>query len=152
MTHAAPGRRAFRIASISLIVFGGVHLLAVGKALVVRPSSPQEITADRALRALSTAIGPFRPTAWHGMQILNASFSVLLIQVGVLNLLRLRIVDRAPDLRSATLANVIFAALLLIITIAFQFPPPMVFAAFATVAFVTSLVQQRRAVDAGSAR
>lgn len=147
MTQVQPGRRWFRIASISLIVFGGVHLLAVGKALLVKPSTPQEVDADRALRALSTTIGPLKPSAWHAMQILNASFSVLLIQAGVLNLLRLRISDRAPDLRAVTVANMIFVALLLAITIAFQFPPPMVFAAFALAGFLASLAQQRRAAS-----
>ena len=144
MTHAFPGRRLFMAASIVLIIFGAVHVLAVYKSLVVGPESPAEADADRALRAFSMKMGPFHPTGWHTLNILNASYSVLLIYAGVINLIAVHPAIAAGRLRALTLANVVFVALIAAIPLLLQFPPPLIFAAAAWVLFAFSWLKQRR--------
>lgn len=87
-------------------------------------------------------LGPFTPSAWGGMQILNSSYSVLLIYIGILNLLAMRPAAWAGRLKALTVCNIFFVALLLLITIVFQFPPPMLFAATALIFFGVSWVKQ----------
>ncbi len=143
MAHSIPGRRLFASASIVLILFGAVHVLAVYKSLIVGPESPAEAEADRALRALSMRMGPFHPTGWHTLNILNASYSVLLIYAGVINLIGLRPAIAAGRLAALTLANMIFVTLIAVIPLLLQFPPPLVFALLALILFVASYRQQR---------
>ncbi len=143
MGQYQPGRRLFLAGSIVLILFGAVHVLAVYKSLIVGPESPAEADADRALRAFSMNMGPFHPTGWHTLNILNASYSVLLIYAGVINLIALGPAIAAGRLRALTLANMIFVALIAAVPLLLQFPPPLVFALLALILFILSLVKQR---------
>lgn len=142
-THRTnPGRRWFVAGGVALILFGAVHLLAVYKTLVVGPTEPAEIALTNQLKAFQTTIGPFKPSAWHTMNILNCSYSVLLIFAGVLDLLSAGPAAAADRLRPLTLANVIFTFLIAAICLAFQFPPPLVFAGAAWFCFTLSLIKQ----------
>jgi len=105
MGQSKPGRRLFLAGSIVLILFGAVHVLEVYKSLVVGSESPAEVEADRALRAFSTKMGPFHPTGWHTLNILNASYSVLFIYAGVINLIALGPAIVAGRSRALTLES-----------------------------------------------
>jgi len=148
MTQAAitqrphPGRSWFKAGAIALIIFGAVHLLAVSKSLAITPTDPVEIDLTARLKAYSVDMGPFKPSAWHTTNILNTSYSVLLIFAGVINLLALSPAVAAQKLRPLTLASVIFTFLIAAICLAFQFPPPLIFAAAAWFCFTMSLIRQ----------
>lgn len=144
MMPAIPGHRLFLAGSIALIVFGSIHVLAVYKSLVVGPTSPAEEEVERALRKFGIEMGPFHPTGWHTTNILNSSYSVLLIYAGVLNVVALRPAIVAGRLRALTIVNIIFVALIAAIPLLLHFPPPLVFAAAALVLFILSLTRQRR--------
>jgi len=139
---AQPGRRTFVAASVVLILFGMVHLLAVYHSNFLPPSDERTAEIKRLAMEYTQAMGPFSPSAWGGMQILNSSYSVLLIYVGVLNLLALRPARQTGRLRTLTSCNILFVALLLFITILFQFPPPLVFAAVVLILFGASWWKQ----------
>ncbi|NOT01277.1 MAG: hypothetical protein HOP29_11685 [Phycisphaerales bacterium] len=138
-----PGRRTFIAGSVVLILFGAVHVLAVYQANFTTQPDPKLAEIDAAAKAYTVRLGPFSPTAFGGIQILNSSYSVLLIYAGVLNLLVLRAASQAGRLKAITVCNVVFVGLLLGITILFQFPPPMLFAATAFVLFGVSWAKQR---------
>jgi len=139
------GRRWFLTGSIGLIVFGTVHTLAVYKVLFGEPHGPAEVDLHRAMRALSMEIGPFKPTAWHTLMILNSSYSILLLFAGVLDLIAIGPGGAGGRMRLLTLANMYFCGMLFLICLVFQFPPPMVFAGACLVFFTLSLIQQRGA-------
>lgn len=143
MSHPFPGRRFFLAASIVLILFGAVHVVAIYKSLVAGPETPAEVDADRALRADSLKIGPFHPTGWHTVNILNVNFAVLLIYAGVINLIALRPAIAAGRLKSLTLANIIFVALISAVILGFQFPPPLLLALPALTLFIASYIKQQ---------
>jgi hypothetical protein len=136
------GRKTFLAGAISLIVFGAVHLLAVYHGNFVPPADEKQAEIKRLAMEYILPMGPFKPTAWGGNQILNSSYSVLLIYVGVLNLLALRPAAQAGRLRAFATCNVLFVALLLAITILFQFPPPMIFATTSLSLFGVSWLKQ----------
>lgn len=141
-----PGHAWFKAGAFTLLVFGGIHLLAVYKSLFVAPTDPAEIRADEALRAFKVELGPFHPTGWHTVNILNASYSALLLYVGILNLIALGPVAAAGRLRTLTVVNILFTTILFTICLALQFPPPMVFAFACMVFFAISLVKQQAGV------
>lgn len=95
-----------------------------------------------AAKSYTVPIGPFTASAWGGMQILNASYSVLLLYAGTLNLLAMRPAAQTGRLRALTTCNVLFVAMLLGITILFQFPPPMLFAGTTLIFFCVSWWKQ----------
>lgn len=136
------GRRTFIAGSIGLLVFGCVHLLAVYKSFFVAPSTPVEIEVDRALRALKMDMGPFHPTGRHTVNILNTSYSALLLYAGVMNLVAVGPVIAAGRLRKLTIVNIFFVAVLMAIPLSLQFPPPALFAAIVLILFVVSLFRQ----------
>lgn len=135
--------RWFKAGAVTLILFGSVHLLAVYKSLFVAPTDPAEIRADEALRDFKIELGPFHPTGWHTVNILNSSYSALLLYVGILNLIALGPVAAAGRLRALTVVNILFTTILFAICLALQFPPPMVFAFACMLFFTISLVKQR---------
>ncbi|MEK6644277.1 MAG: hypothetical protein AABZ08_10240 [Planctomycetota bacterium] len=137
------GHRWFKAGAITLILFGSVHLLAVYKSLCTTPTDLQEIRLNEALRAFKMELGPFHPTAWHTLNILNASYSALLLYVGIMNLIALGPVAAAGSLRTLTLVNILFTTILFTICLALQFPPPMVFALACMVFFAVSYVKQK---------
>lgn len=137
------GHRWFKAGAITLLVFGGIHLLAVYKSLFVAPTDPAEFRAEAALRDFKVDLGPFHPTGWHTVNILNASYSALLLYVGILNLIALDPVAAAGRLRTLTVVNILFTTILFAICLALQFPPPMVFAFACMLFFTISLVKQR---------
>lgn len=142
MPTVVAGRRAFVAASYLLVCFGAVHMIAVYQGIFTTPTSAPEIAMAKAARAVEVPMGPFRPTAFGGIQILNASYSVLLVYAGLVNLLLVDAAHAAGQLRRLTLINILMAWLLLMITVVFQFPPPMVFAAAVTILYKVSLNQQ----------
>lgn len=143
MTTKTRGRGMFIAGSIGLLVFGGVHLLAIYKGLVVGPTTPAEVAINAAEKAFKVMdAGPFHATGWHTMNILNCSYSALLLYAGVLNLIAVGPAIAAGRLRILTCVNIIFVALLLGITLVFQFPPPALFAAVTLIFFIVSLVKQ----------
>ncbi len=141
MNHTR-GRKTFIAGSIGLLIFGSVHLLAVYKSFFVPPQTPVEIEADRALRAVKMDLGPFHPTGWHTVNILNSSYSALLLYAGVLNLVAVGPAIAAGRLRTLTRVNIVFVSALLAIVLALQFPPPALFAVIILTLFIASLVQQ----------
>lgn len=132
---------------MGLVLFGLVHSLAVYNANFGQPRSAAEAELYRMMMDLQIQMGPMRPSAWGAAQILNASYSVLLLYVGTLNLLVLGAVIGHGKLRALTVANLVFTGLLLVITIAYQFPPPMVIAIIVFALFALSLYQQRRGTN-----
>ncbi len=143
MTNATPGRRTFMAGAIGLLVFGSVHLLAIYKGLVVGPTTPAEVAINNAEKAFKVLdAGPFHATGWHTMNILNSSYSALLLYAGVLNLIAVGPAVATGRLRKLTMVNIVFVAVLLAITLIFQFPPPGLFAAMTLILFVVSLMRQ----------
>jgi len=140
------GHKTFLAGAISLIIFGSVHLLAVYKANFTEPTDPKLAEINAAAKAYTIELGPFTPSAWGGMQILNSSYSVLLIYVGILNLSAMRSAAQAGRLTALTVCNIFFIVLLLLITIVYQFPPPMLFAGIALIFFGVSWAKQRSAI------
>lgn len=128
--------------AIVLVLFGAVHLLAVYKGNFMPPDDDREAEIKRLAMEYTITMGPFTPSAWGGMQILNSSYSVLLMYAGFLNLLAMRPVAQFGRLKVLTGCNILFVALLLLIIIVFQFPPPMLFAAIALFLFCVSWVRQ----------
>lgn len=140
------GQKTFLAGAIALIVFGAVHLLAVYQGNFVPPSDDRKAEIKRLAVEYTMTMGPFKPSAWGGMQVLNSSYSVLLIYAGVLNLSVMRAAAQAGRLMALTVCNIFFVAILLLIAIVFQFPPPMLFAGIAFILFGVSWVRQRPAI------
>jgi len=126
-----------------LILFGGVHVLAVYDANFNVPADPKMAEIDRLAKAYTIPMGPCTPTAFGLIQILSVSYSLLLIYAGVLNLLAMGPAMRAGRLRALAMCNILFIALLLGVLVVYQFPPPMLFAGTALVLFGVSWVKQR---------
>lgn len=129
--------------AIGLIFFGAVDRVTAHHGNFVNPATTAEIELDRAARAHRTTIGPFEPSAWHGIQVLNASASVPLFFAGASNRVGLRRAA-AGRLRTLTLVNLVLIALPLTITPIHQFPPPMFFAGACLATFTASQVRQHR--------
>jgi len=138
------GRATFLAGNITLTLFATVHLLAVYNANFGRPRSEAEAQLHAQARSLATDLGPFHATAWGAIQILNASYSALLAYVAVLNFVSWRTLAAAGRLRAFTAVQVAFTAVLTVITVIYQFPPPMVFAGLALVLFLISWICQGR--------
>ncbi len=141
----APGSRLFRAGAIGYLVFAGVHLTAFVRSILVAPTDPLQIEAERALRAVVVDMGPFHTHFGQLVRLLSASYSTLLLFVGVLNLVVLPAAVAHGRLRALTLVNLAFCGLLLALAAVVRFPPPMVFALVIEVLFALSLVAQRRA-------
>jgi hypothetical protein len=145
MTDAtAAGSRLFRAGAIGYVVFAGVHLTTFLRNLLMAPTDPLQIEAERALRAVVVDMGPFHTHFGHLVRLLSASYSTLLLFVGTLNLVALPAAVAHGRLRALTLANLVFCGLLLALAVAVRFPPPMVFALVIELLFALSLVAQRR--------
>jgi hypothetical protein len=144
MIEAAPGRRWFIAGAIGLIVFASIHLLAVYQSNFGEPATPEIAELDRMLRNVHILdAGPFQASAWHTVELLNTSYSVLLLYAGVLNLLMVGPALASGRLRRITWVNILFVGLLLALTVVFQFLPPMVLTAVVLLLFVVSLIRQR---------
>ncbi len=141
----APGSRLFRAGAIGYLIFAGVHLTAFLRSILVAPTDPLQIEAEHALRAVVVDMGPFHTHFGQLVRLLSASYSTLLLFVGVLNLVAQPLAVAAGRLRALTLVNVAFCGLLLTLAAVVRFPPPMVFALVIEVLFALSLVAQRRA-------
>ncbi|MFO0973657.1 MAG: hypothetical protein U1A27_09495 [Phycisphaerae bacterium] len=138
------GLRLFQLAGALLLLFGVVHTVAVVKALIAGESGDARVDRLAAdARALTFAVGPFHSSAWGAIQILNASYAILLLHVGVVNLLVARPAAAAGRLRRLTLVNLLFVAGLLAVASAYQFPPPMLFSALIGLVLAASAWRQR---------
>ena len=140
----APGRRLFRAGAIGYLVFAGVHLMAFLRSVLVAPTDPLQIEAEHALRAVVVDMGPFHTHFGLLVRLLSASYSTLLLFVGVLNLTVLEVAVAQGRLRALTLVNLAFCGVLLALAIVVRFPPPMGFALVIEILFALSLVAQRR--------
>jgi hypothetical protein len=140
----APGSRSYRAASIGYLVFAAVHLAAFLRSLLVAPTDPLEVEAQRALRAVAVDLGPFHTDFGQLVHLLSASYSTFLVFVGVLNLVALPAAVAQGRLRALTLANLVFCGVLLALAAAVRFPPPLAFALAIEVLFALSLAAQLR--------
>jgi hypothetical protein len=129
-----PGRHWFLAGTIILLLFGAVHSLAVLDSFFGTPD-PRLAEADAALRRAVVPVGPLRPTAWGAVQILNVSYALFLLTLGVMNLLTLGPLIHSKRLRPVAALNAALALALLAVALAFQFPPPAVFALGAFLCF-----------------
>jgi len=136
------GRRTFVAASVALLVFGAVHVLRIYADNFAPPRTLQEAELRAMMKSFGVPFGNLYPTAWSANQILSASYSILLIWTGTLNLLLLRAAAATGLLRTLTRVNVIFIGLLLIVTIFWEFPPPMLLAGIVFLLFLASLMRQ----------
>jgi len=134
------GKRTFLAATIVLILFAAAHSLAVIQDNF-RETPPEDLPLRQALEARAIPLGPFTMTAWGALQTLNASYTALLLYVALLDLVLLGPAIRAGRLGALAALNGGFCAVLLAITIVFQIPPPMLFAAIATLLFLVSAVR-----------
>jgi len=143
MSSRVRGGGWFLAATIVLLLFGSVHVLAIYDSLYGKsePGTPKA-RVDEALRAFKLDLGPFHATGFGTVMILNSSYSVLLLYVAILNLATWRCAAAAGRLRRLTVINMLFVALLGGICLAFQFPPPLLFAALALLLFIVSYVRQ----------
>lgn len=137
-----PGRRLFLAACIVLLLFGGTHLIAVWHDNFVTPTDSLQIEAERAMSAVKFDIGPFHTHAAMLVQLLSASYAVLLLALGAVNLIAMKPCIANRRFRALTIANLIFVGLLLALTVIYQFPPPMLFAATAEILLIASLIRQ----------
>jgi hypothetical protein len=142
---ASPGQRWFLCGSIAMLVFGALHVLAVVDAFAGKPATAELEAIHRAMRDYRRTFGPLEASAWGALQLLNASFSLLMLQLGVINLVARRPVAAAGRLGRLALVNVAFSAVLLALTIAAQFPPPLVFAALVFLLFLVAWLRSRTA-------
>lgn len=140
-----PGSRLFRAGAIGYLVFAAVHLTAFLRSVLVAPTDPLEIEAERALRAVVVDMGPFHTHFGRLVRLLSASYSTLLLFVGVLNLVALPAVVAHGRLRALTVVNLAFCGVLLVLAAIVRFPPPMAFALVIEILFALSWVAQRRA-------
>jgi hypothetical protein len=138
------GSGLFRAAAIGYLVFAAVHLTAFLRSVLVAPTDPLQIEAERALRAVAVDMGPFHTHFGNLVHLLSASYSALLVFVGVLNLVALPAASAQGRLRALTLVNLVFCGLLLVLCAAVRFPPPMAFTLIIEVLFALSLAAQRR--------
>ena len=93
-------------------------------------------------KEIKQRIGPFEFSSFGLIQLLSASYSVLLLYAGAVSLATVGPAAAQDRLRRLTVTNLALAALLLLLTIVFQFPPPMLFAGMATILFAVSIFQQ----------
>jgi hypothetical protein len=145
MTAHTPGRRSFVAGALVLLLFGAVHLLAVYKSNFMPPEPGPAAELDRMAKDLKHRIGPFEASAFGLIQLLSASYSVL--YAGATSLATVGPAVTHGRLSRLTTLNLMLAALLLLLTVLAQFPPPMFFAAVATILFAVSLIQQWRSRD-----
>lgn len=145
MTDERIGGQAFAAGAIGLIAGGVFHSLAVLGALLGEPTNEADAAYRNAAKAFELLPPPLGTTMWDAAQILSASYSVLIIQVGVLNLVVMRAMHAQGQLARLTWLNVVFVTLLLAIGAAVLFPPPIIFAGFSLACFAFSLRQQIRA-------
>ncbi len=134
----------FRAGAVGTLLFGCAHLVAVYKGNFEPPPTPEMAAAKAALESAQEQFGPLRASAWGGVQILNASYSILLFQVGLLSLAAARACAQTGRLAALTWINLTAMAALLAVSLWFQFPPPAVFALLLEVIFALSLARQRR--------
>lgn len=145
------GLNWFRTGAVGTLLFGCAHLVAVYKVNFAPPPTPEMAAAKAALESVQEQFGPLRASAWGGLQILNASYSILLFQVGVLSLSAAPACARAGRLASLTWINLTAMAALLAVSLWFQFPPPAVFAFLLVVIFAVSLARQQRVTQSSAA-
>ena len=141
----SPGQRWFLAGTIAMLVFGALHVLAVINAFAGPPAAPELDAIYRAMRDYRQRFGPLEASVWGAVQLLNASFSLLMLQLGVVNLVARRPVAAAGRLGRLALVNLVFSAALLAVAIAAQFPPPLVLAAVVFGLFLVAWLRGRTA-------
>lgn len=141
--QSSRGKSLFVAACIVLLLFSTVHMIPMFMDLFGEPTQPAEIAAKRAMAAVAVDMGPFH-THWGKLnQLLSTSYSALLYFVAAVNLVALPAVVAGGRLRVLAAINALFATLLLVISLCFQFPPPAVFALAAAVLFADAALRAR---------
>lgn len=146
------GRRAFVAGIVFLFVFGAAHGLAVYSSNFKQPATEDARQVQGILKETVVQKSPFQATTWGAVQILSCSYSALLFYVAMLNALAFKPMIAAGRLRALTITNIVFAAVLLLVTVIFRVLPPMLFSVLVLLCFFVSFTQQgihgRRALDA----
>ncbi|GMU83648.1 MAG: hypothetical protein AMXMBFR47_35180 [Planctomycetota bacterium] len=142
MPKAVPGRRLFVFGCYGLLLFGLAHALAVVKALA-GPANDAEKAVVTTMQNHVEYFGPLKMTAWGAMQTLSTSYSILLIQSGVLSLLLLDAAIAAGRFLALTIVNILFLLAILVVSTLYQILPPMVFAAAVAALFAASMFLQK---------
>lgn len=134
-TKALPGRRWYTAGCVVLLVFATVHAVAALSGLFTTPTDPAELALTDHLKASVQPLGPFRPTAWGLVQILNLSYSLLLYFAGALAWYVRDAAGAAGRLRGVGVLAMVLCVALFALAMAFSFPPPAVFALAGAVCF-----------------
>jgi len=140
---SVPGQRWFLAGTIGQLVFGALHVLAVINAFAGTPAAPELESIYRAMREYRQRFGPLEASVWGAVQLINASFSLLMLQLGVVNLVARRPVAAAGRLGRLALVNLVFSTVLLACALAAQFPPPLILAAVVFVLFLAAWLRSR---------
>lgn len=138
-----PGKWQFIAGCITLLLFSTVHMIPMFIDMFVEPTAPAEIEAKRAMASVVVDMGPFHTHKGKLWLLLSASYSTLLYFVVAINLAALPAIIALDRLRFVAYVNAIFTMVLLAISLAYQFPPPAVFALIAAVCFIAALVKAR---------
>lgn len=141
MSRTILGRRLFVYGCYGLLLFGLAHGLAVVKSLR-GPASDAEQALVTAMQNHAEQLGPLKMTAWGAMQTLSTSYSILLIQTGVLSLLLLDAAIAAGRFLALTIVNIVFLLAILVVSTLYQILPPMFFSAAVAALFAASMFRQ----------
>lgn len=143
----APGRRWFLAGSIVMLLFGCTHSVTVIKDFFGSVPAPF-VALDEAMRAATVKMGPFVADVRGLQHILSISYSLLILTVAAIDLTMLKPAIAAGRLRTLAGLNFTLAAGLFGVSLAFQFPPPMVFALLAAICFFVAMLRAPRAATA----
>lgn len=141
-----PGRRLFIYGSVGLLLFGAVHGLAIINSWR-GPSDDAERAVVQAMQSHGQDAGPLRLTMWGAFQTLSVSYTLLLWQVGAMNLLLLGPAISAGKFLPLTILNIVFLLAILVASTCYQLLPPMVFSAALAGFFAASMFRQQGPPD-----
>jgi hypothetical protein len=135
-----PGKRAFSIGSIALIVVAGLHTMG---HFAPPPQDPAWLALDAALRDYTFELPLMPTTAFAVLQSLSLTMTVTLLALGALGLVAARSCDAATVRRFAIVETVAVAALVAIYAV-YRVSPPLVTLALVLVAFTVAALPTQR--------
>lgn len=140
------GLRTFRIGAGILILSGAMHTFAVISVQFGEPQNELDAAYRQAARDFAfMEVGSRRATAFNGSQTLSASYSVLLIALGLIDLSLLRAAVAAGIAPRLIFLNLAATSVMLIIALVYFVPPAIFFMAIATIAFAAATFRHRPA-------